>query len=343
MRIRKNIIINYFFLIVILLLIIFICIRLTIVNNKNKNENITNDELNHLEPIKTIDMTKSFEFKRPDNGELLTLSYSNSSIIEDPLNPNKYILNSRCLTLLPSLLPYYLSINKLTRLDHNFEIIESKLIDDNINQNSFAIGIEDIRLYVDNGEIYYSGSYFNGIVMKISNNKYIIEKEKLNLVPNLIHVEFNNYDNLTEKNWSYFDYKYEKHVIYQWFPLKICKIIDNKLVLFESHIMPEYFSDFRGSSCGITYKDNIWFIIHTKTGNGFIHHHFVCFDENMNLIKYSKPYYFESDNVEYCTSFVINHNNIIIPYTVNDFALKIGIYKLDYIFNELEYIDHKND
>ena len=58
----------------------------------------------------------------------------------------------------------------------------------------------------------------------------------------------------------------------------------------------------------------------------------------VNLIKYSKPFIFENVGVEYTLSFIIKENKIIIPYTVKDTILKIGIYDKNYLFNDIDYI-----
>ena len=58
----------------------------------------------------------------------------------------------------------------------------------------------------------------------------------------------------------------------------------------------------------------------------------------MNLIKYSKPFVFEGIGIEYCLSFIIKDSNIVIPYTINDSKLKLGIYDKEYIFNNIDYI-----
>ena len=204
------------------------------------------------------------------------------------------------------------------------------------------VGIEDIRLYNYNNDIYYSGSYCDSgdkiENVKISHNKYNIDTDKLNLVPNIIKVNFQtNYT--TEKNWVYFNYYNEIRIIYQWYPLKICKIIDNKkLELMETKEVPKEFEQFRGSSCGIIYDNSIWFIVHSKSCTNVFYHYFVCFDKNMNLIKYSKPFIFENLGIEYSMSFIIKENQIIIHYTIKDTILKIGIYDKKYLLNDIDYI-----
>ena len=324
------------------IIISILCIIITLYYRKYK-ENYDGNDMKPLTPIKTLDFTNTFQ--KEINGIPLQFYYSNSAIIESPDEPDTYILNVRCINYKIEGYTYVnhyhktISINKCLLLDNQFRMIDDTVIDNNINDNN--TGVEDIRLYMDNDEIYYSGTAFdnNSGVMKISNNKYRITENQLYLIPNIIKVEFNT-PFTVEKNWAYFDGVIGKCVIYQWYPLKICKIIDHKrLVEIENKTMPEAFKDFRGSSCGILYKDQIWFIVHKKifNDNNHIIHYFVCFDKYMNLIKYSRSFCFEKYDIEYCMSFIIKDDQIVIPYTVKDTILKLGIYDRKYIMDDLGY------
>jgi len=205
--------------------------------------------------------------------------------------------------------------------------------------DSKFVGLEDIRLYNQSGQLYYSASYFDKKSgdMKISSNKYNIRARDLQLVPNIIKVNFET-KYKTEKNWAYFDYLNEKHVVYQWHPLKICKIVNgNELNLVETKEVPEIFKKFYGSTCGVTYNNNIWFIVHSKV-HPYYSHYFVCFDTKMNLIKYSSPFHFQKSGIEFTVSFIIEDDRVIIPYTVEDTKLYLGTYSTNYILNDLNYI-----
>jgi hypothetical protein len=259
-----------------------------------------------------------------------------------------YLMNVRCINYVieNNEPPYHVNSNNLKHVTINKAILldgDFNIIKDSITQNDIDDQIEDIRLYNDDGEIYYSGSYHdkNNKHLIISHNKYVIKSNKLYLTPNVITVDFEKkYGD--EKNWAYFDYigalyDNKKCVIYQWYPLKICKIVDNsRLIEVETRQMPEAFKEFRGSSGGVVYEETIWFIIHERIHYNY-QHFFVCFDKNMNLLKYSDPFFFESYNIEYCMSFLIKNDQIIIPYTVRDSFLKIGVYDRNYIMNELPY------
>ena len=334
--------------ILVLAIILFIIVFGFSYNNSNVFEKYTNYQSEYdIKPLKNVNVIEyTNTFKKNLLDKDMDFHYSNSSIIENPKNKNNYIMNVRCINY--KILDdnkyvldggKHITLNKLFELNHNFEIINNNLCDNNNNINDEIVGIEDVRLYNNNEDIFYSGSYFdNSGFMKISHNKYQIENNKLDLKPNIINVDFKT-QFTTEKNWVYFKYNNEICVIYQWYPLKICKIIDNKkLVLVETKEVPKEFKDFRGSSCGVEYDNKIWFMVHYKDNINFVYHYFVCFDKNMNLIKYSKPFIFENLGIEYSMSFIIKNNKIIIPYTIKDTILKLGIYDKDYILNNIDYI-----
>jgi hypothetical protein len=165
---------------------------------------------------------------------------------------------------------------------------------------------------------------------------------------NEINPNFNN--SSCEKNWVYVDYKHETHVVYDWYPLRLCKINDdtNELSLVETKQMPLLFSRIRGSSCGYKYskkmENNIinheyWFITHIVSYENPRHyyHVIVVFDENMNLLRYSAPFKFEGDPIEYCLSIVVEDERVLINYSTWDRTTHIGVYDKKYIDSILLY------
>ena len=77
------------------------------------------------------------------------------------------------------------------------------------------------------------------------------------------------------------------YIIYKWSPIFICKINYDKNELYlirEITNIPLIFNNFRGSTNGISYNNNIWFIVHQQlklnNRNNYVHN-FVVFDKNM--------------------------------------------------------------
>jgi hypothetical protein len=123
--------------------------------------------------------------------------------------------------------------------------------------------------------------------------------------------------------------------------------------------MPKIFSHARGSSCGfkytkqmlnnngnisISYEENeIWFALHIVSYESPRHyyHMIAVFDENMQLLRYSAPFKFEGEPIEYCLSIVVENDRVLLNYSSWDRTTKIGVYDINYIESLLKYIPNK--
>jgi hypothetical protein len=97
-----------------------------------------------------------------------------------------------------------------------------------------------------------------------------------------------------------------------------------------------------------------WFIVHIaveETPRSY-YHVIVVFDENMNLNRYSAPFKFEGEKIEYCLSLIIDRQErpdrwveesegeserIIINYSTWDRTTKIAVFSKNYIESLLKY------
>jgi hypothetical protein len=189
---------------------------------------------------------------------------------------------------------------------------------------------------------------------------------------NLIKSIFNN--SICEKNWVYVNYNNSTHVVYNWYPIHICKINNetNILDIVTTRNTPLIFSRVRGSTCGFNYikkidiisnndndkdknnddndkdKENIklsieeteiWFVLHIVSYETPRHyyHLIAVFDESMNLLRYSAPFKFEGDCIEYCVGLVVEEDRVIVPYSTWDRTTKIAIYNKKYIDSFVNY------
>jgi hypothetical protein len=308
-----------------------------------------------------------------------TLYYLDNSINSNINNENvKFVSSSSCLIKKPNSDGYFcniryvnyyiepngsykncekhiISINKFVEFDKNFNIIKDEWMD-LIYDGRLYIGVEDVKIYYDNykNKILYIGTGFHcnnqiGIVSgdyDINNNKFAINELKQT---------FNQ--SSCEKNWIFVDYKGENHVIYCWYPLRICKLENNNLNIVESKTMPKIFSRVRGSSCGYIYnkkvgennngnividitEPEIWFINHIVSYESPRHYYHIIsvFDSSMNLLRYSAPFKFEGESIEYCLSIVVEDERVLINYSTWDRTTRIGIYDKKYIDSIVKYI-----
>lgn len=235
-----------------------------------------------------------------------------------------------------------ITINKYVELDKNFEITKEKIFgsyDRDLGRR--YIGVEDVRIYKDDSDsLVFIGTGFHlsnkiGVVY----GKYNIEEDVL--VPIEINPTFKN--SPCEKNWTYVEYENKTHVVYNWYPLQVCKINGDKLELKKVKNTPKIFRFIRGSSCGFSYKTSkhteIWFIGHIvsyETPREY-YNVFMVFDKDMNLLRYSAPFKFEGEKIEYCLSVLVEHNRVICSYSTWDRSTKLAIYDKKYIDSLVKY------
>jgi hypothetical protein len=275
---------------------------------------------------------------------------SSACIIKNLNSENEYIINTRIVNY--KLNPIgksnckgkCITINKRSILDKYFNETESKYyFPDNFDGK--YVGIEDIRLFNHKNEIYFIGSYYTPTSDKVQivSNKY----DYLNTYENAIIINPNFKTNFNwEKNWVFFDNNDDINVIYKWYPIYICKInyIDKKLNLIKSiENLPNIFEKFRGSTNGVIYNEQLWFIVHQQNNvsddiKSYVHC-FVVFDKNMNLLGYSNEFNFENKLIEYCLGMELTYNNnFAITYSTLDSKSKLVIFSPDYINSLINYI-----
>jgi hypothetical protein len=279
-----------------------------------------------LSPMSIIVLSNNLTIKD------ITFRSSSSSLVK---NNSGYILNTRYVN-------YYITgngsytntdkgiitINEYKNLDNNFNTLDS-YIEDFQGNTSWYHGIEDIRLFYDyQNTLRFIGNYFGKCnkICVVTGNYTLNEKKELT------HTEFVSNKNC-EKNWVFVNYKKNTYIIYNWFPITIYD--QNTFKLFETKKVPTIFQHIRGSTCGYNFNNEIWFVVHIvsyETPREY--YHLICvFSENMDLLRYTSPFKFENESIEYCLSVIVNENNVIMNYSTWDRTTKIGIYnKNDLIF-----------
>jgi hypothetical protein len=261
---------------------------------------------------------------------LMNTRYINYSL---DINGKSNIGDNNCIT-----------INKLVTLDNYFNIIDFKYLYPE-NYNIKYIGIEDIRLFNCNNEIYFIGSSYNIKLDKIQivSNKYNLYDDNYN--PLFITPNFKTNFNW-EKNWVFFENNSKPLIIYKWYPIYICEInyeIQKLNLIKTIEKIPIIFNNFRGSTNGVNYNNKIWFIVHQQNniGNDMKNyvHNFVVFDNKMNLLGYSESFKFENKLVEFCIGMELTYrNNFVITYSTLDSTSKLIVFSPEYINSLIYYV-----
>jgi predicted GH43/DUF377 family glycosyl hydrolase len=302
-----------------------------------------------LKKKKCIDL--SYIVSKIINNEYITFFSSTPSIIK--YTDTTYLINTRFINMaynksgIKIIIPkQYVSLNAYSLLDAEFNRIEDDIfLVDNFKEQKLypGMGIEDIRLFNFNNKLYFNASFYDEennrtatILNTYTNSPDIILSTKI------FNTTFTS-NKICDKNWSFFNFNNELCLIYKWYPVHICNIdwTNNVINLIKYTHMPEFFKNVRGSTPGHIYKNEIWFIVHkTFTDNDIrnYYHSLVVFNLNMVLMKYSQLFKFEGDKVEFCTGLIIEEDRFIISYSNSDITTKIGIYDINYIINEINYI-----
>ena len=301
---------------------------------------------NILSPEKTINLELSMNHLY--NGVNYFFNSSSSCIIPNKTNDG-YLLNARLVNYRITEDGNYVdwggkhivTMNKYIELSNDFEIQYEQLIEPTY-EDVMHIGTEDVRIFNNKdvirylGTIYYNNNKNIGIVHGLYDIKNKNELDGTQIIPLF------NMSSECEKNWVYFNYNEELRVVYNWFPLKICKINEDHhtlLELIEEKLMPNLFKYARGSTCGAEYNNEIWFVIHIVSYETPRHyyHVVVVFDKNMNLLRYSAPFKFEDVCIEYCLGLIVEDSRIIMSYSTMDRTTKIATYNKNYIDSILVY------
>jgi len=199
--------------------------------------------------------------------------------------------------------------------------------------DSLYIGVEDIRLLMNNEKLYYNAN------RGLTYGHITIETGTIDVLTHITNSQLVIKENIkpVEKNWVLFTDKSALKVIYNWYPLTIGDYIteqgldtENTITKFvTTHTIntPYLFSKVRGSSNGVIIGDEIWFITHIVSDEErrYYYHLFVVLDKNTyELIRYSNMFSFEKEKIEYTLGFIYleQENRFLIGYSTNDSTTK---------------------
>jgi hypothetical protein len=231
--------------------------------------------------------------------------------------------------------------NILCKLNNNFKIINSNLLDNKheiFNIQSPVVGIEDIRLIQHENYMYFIGNSReinkNNIPTMIM-GKYDVNINKIISIHHLYGYE----DDKCQKNWSPFIYNDNLLFIYSFSPLVILQpnLKNGKCTIYKKKEYVYNYDYFRGGSQGFYIDDDLYFIIHEITfeKNRVYFHRFIKFNKNLNITHVSLPFYLEELGIEYITGAIYNANKkeVILSYGKNDIEAKIACMDINKINN----------
>jgi tetratricopeptide (TPR) repeat protein len=231
--------------------------------------------------------------------------------------------------------------------DNTYKVMDEVILYPEKHQkiNEDIRGIEDIRIFEQNGKLKFigqSGDFKNkktNIVFNMVLGTYDYENNKL-LIEQILE---SPYDARIEKNWVHLN---NDLFIYRWFPLEIGFLEDKTFNLKHKVNTPAFFKNFKGSSCGFLYKNMYWFLTHYTTDEwrdkGLwrqYKHCIVVLDEKYQPIAYSNPFTFENETVGYSLGMIIENNKICFGYSLEEKDASVGELNLEYVFEELNFVN----
>jgi len=230
---------------------------------------------------------------------------------------------------------HIITINKLVELDADVNTVKETWFDTSFDGRLY-IGVEDVKIYYD---CYTGVTRFIGTGYHMRDQLGIVEGSYEGgwLVPTELRQRFKQTS--CEKNWVFVDYRNKTHIVYDWFPLTLCRVESNELQIVETRDMPGIFSKVRGSSCAFVYGEERWFVTHIVSyENPRDYYHLIAvFDSNMHLLRYSAPFKFEGEPIEYCLSIVVEDSRVLLNYSTWDRTTRIGVYEKSFIDSLLKY------
>lgn len=259
---------------------------------------------------------------------------SSSSYIFDK-KANKHILNIRYVNY------YYLdnwecvfkdnnrqikTYNVQSELDNSknyfqpfsFKIMTNEDSNFNSNPNALSQGLEDIRLYEDNGDIKFIATNLNYI--PCGHNRMIIGDYDYenNICKNLQIINM-TWDSHCEKNWSplpcYINNK--KLFVYKWSPYSVGFVNseNNFELCIEKQFENEKIKKFRGSTQFLDYNEEYYIgLVHysDQTVPPIYYNTLVLINKNTNLPEfYSDEFKFSNQPIEFCIGFTIEESNYV--------------------------------
>jgi tetratricopeptide (TPR) repeat protein len=224
---------------------------------------------------------------------------------------------------------YIISMNQRIELTKDLKVKGITLLEALFVEKRL-IGIEDIRIFEEGDNILYLGTGLQ-------------ESGQLGMITGIygetaqeLTCGFNQ--TYCEKNWVYVMCD-TLHIIYQWYPLQLCKVVDTSLELVRSIPTPRLFKHVRGSTCASKYKEEQWFVLHMVSYEEPRHyyHLIAVFDLEMKLLRYTAPFKFEGICIEYCLGLVVEETRVLITHSCWDRTTKIRTYDRTYLESMLKY------
>jgi glycosyltransferase involved in cell wall biosynthesis len=303
---------------------------LKLIGNNYCNENVLSNYLFYVPKIKSIPKTAIHSFTRTASCEIggaLREFYScNPSIVTQA---DGYLMNLRMAnhkitptggytvgTMDNKIVTYNISM----KLDKKFQIVEEHALEVPITDTQY-LGCEDVRL-LEGDTVLYAGMIQDPVSKSLVMGSGVYGGHYTSCKsPN---------GRSCEKNWALFRKENKVQFIYEWSPLTVLDL--SGTVLSKNATVPSWFRHLRGSSCGVRWKHELWFLTHVVShvhNAPRIYYHMIVVLDATTLEYIRNSYLFQFDGektVEYALGLIVNADSVIISYSKFDQEALVGVY-----------------
>jgi hypothetical protein len=202
-----------------------------------------------------------------------------------------------------------------------------------LHPDAYVLGLEDTRVVRDLGR--NNSFYTLSASAEYSQDGHVMNQvlgvldltEMTHTVQNVIK---GPYANRHDKNWVFAGGL--DNVVYGWYPsIEVGSIdpTDPTLRIHTTIPSPLSFDGMRGSTNGVMYKDDWWFVTHAviyRPGQMRKYlHRLVVLNSNLTaIVRHSLPFTFEeTSDVEYCLGFKIDDSGLSFGYSVRDRSSRV--------------------
>ena len=129
------------------------------------------------------------------------------------------------------------------------------------------------------------------------------------------------------------------HYVYEWYPLKIGTLVDEATHVIDFHTTidtPHSFKFLRGSTNGVVYQQEIWFMVHGVGKIGYTYYHkIVVLDaQTLHVRRHSYPFKLEGLHTEFCLGLDVDEKTktMTIAYSILDgtsVLRRIALWKME--------------
>ena len=218
--------------------------------------------------------------------------------------------------------------NAMARLQYNvnsqeWTVEKEKWLLYDTSHDNYYVGLEDVRIHYHP----YTDSIYYNANRGLSQGNMVIEHGKINRIS--LETQETRFLKIqgqrsVEKNWVMFSYESDPqpiYMIYQWHPLTIGKIKGDEFQITNTIQTPHLFKYIRGSTNGITVKDELWFLCHIVSyeDRRYYYHIMVILNKKtLELKRTSKMFTFEKNKVEYCLGMDVLGDTARFGYSLMD-------------------------